>query len=166
MSIDIITMKEEKLNFYLTGESNKNDLRVVFKQPLLLKPNSKVEVKYVVCEYTPAGASYRTDTLAIQTDLPIKSFHSKSTGDAVEDRIMVLVPPVQNEEVSGDQPAVGNPVVAMRSYEPFQPVIHDMSNNELSLNAINFQILDGNSLVPKDNVLKFKIGFCIYHGGC
>ena len=161
-------MKEEKLNFYLTGENSKNDLRVVFKQPLLLKPNSKVEVKYVMIEYTPA-AGYRTDTFAIQTDLPIKSFHSKSaqfTGDAVEDRIMVLVPPYQNEESSGDDPGAGRPTVGLRSYEPYQPVIHDMSNNELSINAINFQILDGNDLVPKDNVLKFKIGFCIYHGGC
>lgn len=165
MYIDIITMRE-KINFYLCGVNNSNNLRVVFKQPLLIHKNATVEVKAVVVEYTPGGATYRTDSLAILTDLPIKSFHSKSTaitGDAVEDRIICFVPPAQNDDVSGDAPAFGAPAVAMRSYEPVQTVMHNMENNELSINAINFQVLDGNSLVPKANTLKFKISFCIEH---
>ncbi len=159
---------KERINFYLNGKHNENDLRVVFKQPLFLKAGSKVEVNAVVIEWTPT-ASYRTDTFAIQSDLPIKAFHSKApviTGDAVEDRILCYVPPAQNDDSSGDDPAFGRPAVALRSYEPYQPVIHDLSNNELSLNAINFQILDGNGLEPKANVLKFKISFTITHGEC
>jgi len=74
------------------------------------------------------------------------------------------VPPNQNDDDSADDPAGGRPTIALRSYEPFQPVMHNMENNELSLNSINFQILDGNSLEPKANVLKFKISFCITNG--
>ena len=66
-----ITMKEN-MNFYLCGENNKNNLRVVFKQPLLIKAGSSVEMKAVMIEYTPT-ANYRSDTFAIQTDLPIKA---------------------------------------------------------------------------------------------
>jgi hypothetical protein len=159
---------KEKVNFYLNGENDKNNLRVVFKQPLLLKAGSSVEVKAVVVEYTPT-AGYRTDSFAIQTDLPIKSFHSKNnniTGAAVEDRIIAFVPPAQNDESNGDDPGGGRPTIALRSYEPYQVIHHNMENNEISLNAINFQILDGNSLEPKANVLKFKIAFCIIHGDC
>ena len=159
---------KENMNFYLCGENNKNNLRVVFKQPLLIKAGSSVEMKAVMIEYTPT-ANYRSDTFAIQTDLPIKAFHSKNsniTGAAVEERIIAFVPPNQNDDCSADDPAAGRPTIALRSYEPFQPVMHNMENNDISLNAINFQILDGNSLEPKANVLKFKISFCIIHDDC
>ena len=159
---------KEKHNFYLNGKAGENNLRVVFKQPLLLKPGSSVEVKAVVIQYTPA-AGYNSDSFAIQTDLPIKSFHSKKdtiTGAAVEDRIIAFVPPYQNDDSNADDPGGGRPTVALRSYEPYQVIHHNMENNEVSLNAINFQILDGASLEPKANVLNFQIAFCLIHGDC
>ena len=157
---------KEKLNFYLNGTPNSNNLRVVFKQPLLLKANSSVEVKAVVINYGPLPG-YRQNSFAIETDLPIKSFHSKGdniTGAAVEDRIIAFVPPNQNDESNGDDPGAGVPAVAVRSYEPFQEIHHNMENNEISLNAINFKVLDGASLVPLSNINNFSISFCIIHG--
>ena len=156
----------ELINFTLNSPQGLNEHTVVFKQPLLIKPDSTITVNSIVINWTPL-TGYKDDTFIILTDLPIKTFHAKGfagqNGGAAENRVFVYVPPNQPDESEGTDPPAGVPAVALRSYEPVQPVVHTMLNNELSLNAINFQVVDGFSLQPRTDILTFTVNFTLSH---
>jgi len=160
-------MKNNLRTFTLNANINNNEFQVVFKQPLLIAPNSKVEFKLARIEWTGA-VGYRQRSYAIQTDLPITNFFAKQNADAgnrseaVEDRILAYVPPAQNDDVSGDDPAGGVPLVALRVYEPYQDITHPLDNNVISLNSMNFKIVDGTDLTPLTDILEATIQFTIY----
>jgi len=156
----------ELINFTLNAPQGANSHTVAFKQPLLIKPNSNINVNSVVINWTPL-TGYKDDTFAILTDLPIKTFHAKGfegqNGGAAEDRLLIFVPPNQPDQSDVDDPAAGVPVLAVRSYEPVQPVIHTMLNNELSLNSIHFQVVDGFTLAPRTDIDQFTVSFTLSH---
>lgn len=160
-------MKNNLRTFTLNANVANNEFQVVFKQPLLIAPNSKVEFKMARIVWTGA-ADYRQRSYAIQTDLPITNFFAKQNTDvgnrseAVEDRILAYVPPAQNDDVSGDDPAGGIPAIALRVYEPYQDITHPLDNNVISLNSMNFKLLSGNTLVPFTDILEATIQFTIY----
>jgi len=156
----------ELINFTLNSPEGEGEHTVVFKQPLLIKPDSTITVNSVVINWTPL-TGYKDDTFVILTDLPIKTFHAKGfkgqNGGGAEDRVFVYVPPNQPDQSDVDDPAFGVPALAVRSYEPVQPVVHTMLNNELSINAINFQVVDGFSLAPRTDILQFTVNFTLSH---
>lgn len=156
----------ELINFTLNSPEDDGDHTVVFKQPLLIKPNSTITVNSVVITWNPL-TGYKDDSFVILTDLPIKTFHAKGfrgqNGGAAEDRVFVYVPPNQPDQSAVDDPATGVPALAIRSYEPVQPVVHTMLNNELSINAIHFQVVDGFSLAPRADILQFTVNFTLSH---
>jgi len=156
----------EIINFTLNSPTGQHEDTIVFKQPLLLNANTTVTINSAVISWTPL-AGYKEDAFIILTDLPIKTFHSKAfpgqRGSAVEDRVMVFIPPNQDADSNADDPGAGIPAVALRSYEPVQPVVHTMLNNELSINAINFQVVDALSLQPRTDVGYFIINFAFSH---
>ena len=157
---------KELLNFNLNSPIGTHSHTVVFKQPLLVHPNTSVIVNSVVIEWTPL-TGYKEDSFCIITDLPIKTFFAKGfegqRGAAAEDRVMVFVPPNQDGESSADDPGAGIPATALRSYEPVQPIVHTMLNNQLSLNAINFHVVDAVSLQPRTDVNYFSVNFTLSH---
>ena len=157
---------KELLNFNLNAPFGTHSHTVVFKQPLKIHANTNVVVNSVVIEWVPL-TGYKQDSFCIITDLPIKTFHSKGfegqRGGAAENRVMVFVPPNQDNDSSVDDPAAGIPLIAQRSYEPVQPVVHTMLNNELSLNAINFQVVDAINLQPRTDVNYFSVNFTLSH---
>lgn len=156
----------ELINFTLNSPQGEGEHTVVFKQPLLIKPNSTITVNSAVIAWNPL-TGYLEDDFVILTDLPIKTFHSKGfngqAGGAVEDRVFVYIPPNQNDADNADDPGAGIPTVAVRSYEPVQPVIHTMLNNELSLNAINFKVVDALNLAPRTDIQSFTVTFTLSH---
>ncbi len=156
----------ELINFTLNSPQGANSHTVVFKQPLLIKPNSTITVNSAVINWTPL-TGYLEDDFCILTDLPIKTFHAKGfegqVGGAVEDRVFVYVPPNQNDADNADDPGAGIPASAVRSYEPVQPVIHTLLNNELSLNAINFRVVDAFNLAPRTDIQSFTVTFTLSH---
>ena len=83
----------ELINFTLNAPQGANSHTVVFKQPLLIKPNSNINVNSVVINWTPL-TGYKDDTFAILTDLPIKTFHAKGfegqNGGAAENRLLIF----------------------------------------------------------------------------
>lgn len=156
----------EVINFTLNSPQGANSHTVVFKQPLLIKPDSTITVNSAVISWNPL-TGYLEDDFCILTDLPIKTFHSKGfegqRGGAVEDRVLIYVPPNQNDADNADDPVAGVPTVAVRSYEPVQPVVHTMLNNELSLNAIHFQVVDAINLAPRTDIQSFTVTFTLSH---
>jgi len=160
-------MKKNYRHFNLNANIGNDRFRVVFKQPLTLKANSVIEVKAVSIYWT-AAAGYRSLPFAVLTDLPINTFFAKvSTNagnitEAVENKVLIHIPANQNDDVTGDDPAAGLPTIALRTYEPFQEVVHYMDNNELSINAINFSIVNGETLEPAAHILEASLSFCIY----
>lgn len=160
---------KELLNFNLNSPIGTHEHTIVFKQPLSIAMNTNVIINSVVIEWAPL-TGYKEDSFCIITDLPIKTFHSKGfegqRGSAAEDRVMVFVPPNQDADSSADDPPFGIPTTALRSYEPVQPIVHTMLNNALSLNAINFQVVDAISLQPRTDVNYFSVNFTLEHQHC
>jgi len=156
----------ELINFTLNAPQGTGEHTIVFKQPLLIKPDSTITVNSVVVNWTPL-TGYKDDTFCILTDLPIKTFHAKGfngqAGGAVEDRVFAFVPPNQPDQSDVDDPATGVPALAVRSYEPVQPIVHTMLNNEFSINSINFKVVDGFSLAPRTDIDQFTVTFTLSH---
>ncbi len=151
-------------NFFLNGEAGENSFTLVFKQPLMLKPNDSVVFNMANVQFSPQ-AGYLKKKFAVMTDLPIKTFHTKPTAvgsrTGVEDRILAFLPPNNRGDDNMDDPGGGLPGVAGRTYEPYQPVVHHLENNPVSLNAINFRIVDGETLEPFPNITHFSLSLTI-----
>lgn len=157
---------KELINFTLNAPQGASSHTAVFKQPLLIPANSTITVNSVVVNWTPL-TGYKDDTFAVLTDLPIKTFANAGfegqRGGVVENRVFAFVPPNQPDQSDVDDPATGVPTLAVRSYEPVQPIVHTMLNNEISLNAIHFQIVNGFNFAPRTDIDQFTVSFTLSH---
>ena len=50
------------------------------------------------------------------------------------------------------------------SYEPHQPLIHEINGSEIQLNSMNFRLVDGDTLVPiaVDEIVNVVVSFTLY----
>ena len=154
-----------KQNFVLKLDVSSNEARVAFQQPVTIPANSELVVYWASIDYTP-GADYLTEGFDIQCDLPIRQFtnyitETPSNGPAVELPIIMSVPPSEQAGQNADDGGL-LPTVAVRVREPFEPVKHELMNNEQQINSITFKLKDFfNDRQPNYTVNQMAISFCI-----
>lgn len=152
-------------NFVLKTTVSNNETRVVFQQPITIPKDSELVVYWAAVEYTPV-ADYLTMGFDIQCDLPIKQFTNYITdypanSPAVELPIIISIPPSEQAEQDPSDPGV-LPTLALRLREPFEPIHHDLLNNEQQINSITFKFKDFiNDRQPNVEVAEMQISFCI-----
>ena len=152
-------------NFVLKLDVADNEARVAFQQPVTIPANSELVVYWAAIIYEPE-ADYLTEGFDIQCDLPIKQFTNyitsfPSNAPAVELPIILSVPPSEQADQNADDPGA-LPDLCVRLREPFEPVKHDLLNQEQQINSITFKMRDFlNDRQPNYNVNELSISFCI-----
>ena len=152
-------------NFVLKLDVSNNEARVAFQQPVTIPANSELVVYWAAIIYEPT-ADYLTEGFDIQCDLPIKQFtnyitSTPSNAPAVELPIILSVPPSEQADQNADDPGA-LPAVCVRLREPFEPVKHELLNNEQQINSITFKMRDFlNDRQPNYTVNELSISFCI-----
>jgi hypothetical protein len=144
----------------------KADFDIQFKQHLVIPQKAKLQVNFVQIRVLPY-ANYLQQSYAILTDLPIKTFYASSVGaklnKAVQNNLLVYVPLTNQAFQDLDDP----PALATAggfTYEPHQPLIHEIDGNELQLNSMNFKFVDGDTLisVPETDFIDITVSFTIF----
>ena len=152
-------------NFVLKLDVQENEARVAFQQPITIPANSEVVVYWASIAFTPE-ADYLTEGFDIQCDLPIRQFtnyitSTPSNAPAVELPIIMSVPPSEQAELDPTDPGV-LPAVGIRVREPFEPIKHELMNQEQQINSITFKVKDFfNDRQPNYAVNEMAISFCI-----
>ncbi len=152
-------------NFVLKLDVSNNEARVAFQQPITIPANSELVVYWASVEYAPV-ADYLTFGFDIQCDLPIKQFtnyitETPSNAPAVELPIILSVPPSEQADQNPTDPT-SLPTVALRLREPFEPVKHELMNQEQQINSMTFKLRDfTNDRQPNVEVETMAISFCI-----
>jgi hypothetical protein len=152
-------------NFVLKLDVSDNEARVAFQQPVTIPANSELVVYWAAIYYEPA-ADYVAEGFDIQCDLPIKQFtnyitSTPSNAPAVELPIILSVPPSEQADQNADDPGA-LPTVGLRLREPFEPVKHELLNQEQQINSITFKMRDFlNDRQPNYTVNNLSISFCI-----
>lgn len=154
-----------KQNFVLKLDIKENEARVAFQQPVTIPANSQLVVYWCCVEFVPE-ADYLSEGFDIVCDLPIRQFtnyitETPSNAPAVELPIIMSIPPSEQANLNADDPAA-LPALAIRVREPFEPVMHDLMNNEQQINSITFKIKD--FLQDRQTIFgveQLSISFCI-----
>ena len=114
----------------------------------------------ITYDFTPT-TGYLNRGHSISIDLPIKLNQvNGGTDRGFERKILVNVPP--SEQPGLDTTDGVMPAIARRTYEPYQPIIHHLNNNEMSINEFSIIVSDMFSMAPPtDNIGNASIYFVI-----
>jgi len=146
--------------FTIAGVMVDNLLKVRFKQPIFIPSNASIEVRMISYDFNPS-AGYLNRGHSFSLDLPIKVQQTTTTDVGFERKILVSVPPAEQENLSVDDPA-GIPATARRTYEPYTPIVHMLGNNEMSINEFTFKASDiYNQDPPTDDIDNMVCSFII-----
>ena len=116
--------------------------------PVVIRPN----------QYTPANPdqiaidldyTWKKNNYSIMLDLPLNNYKNKSASantrdnGGVKKQVLANIPAAFNsgEVVETLQPALSAGEV-LTVYQPYQPIVSKMLNNEMEINSLTFQIVD------------------------
>lgn len=151
--------------FTLNSPVSKADFTIQFKQHLVIPEKAKLQINFIQVRLLPFS-NYLNNSYAILTDLPIKTFFSSSVGakenQTILNNLLAYIPLSNQQFQDLDDP----PALATQggfTYEPHQPLIHDIDGNTLQLNSMNFKFVDGETLilVPETDFTDITICFTI-----
>jgi hypothetical protein len=150
--------------FTINSPVGESDFNVQFKQHLVIPQTAKLQVNFIQLKLLSPQAGYLEDAYSILTDLPIKTFFSAGSipvkkNNAILDNLLCYVPLQNQTEQNLDDPAA-LPTAAGFTYEPHQPLIHDIDGNTLQLNSMNFKITEGETLIPLSSTLFQEATIC------
>lgn len=152
--------------FTLNSPVQESDFTIQFKQHLVIPAKAKLQVNFIQIRLQPY-AGYLEFPYAILTDLPIKTFFASSVGaknnQTIENNLLAYVPITNQADLNLDDP-LALPAVGGLTYEPHQPLIHEIDGNEIQLNSMRFRFVNGDSLilVPEDNFVDVTVSFTIF----
>lgn len=152
--------------FTLNSPVQESDFTIQFKQHLVIPQKAKLQVNFIQLRITPYNG-YLELPYAILTDLPIKTFFASSVGaknnQTIENNLLAYVPITNQADQDLDDP-VALPSAGGFTYEPHQPLIHEIDGNEIQLNSMRFRVVNGDSLilVPEDNLVDVTVSFTIF----
>jgi len=152
--------------YTLNSPVQQSDFTIQFKQHLVIPQKAKLQVNFIQIRILPYNG-YLEVPYGILTDLPIKTFFASSVGaknnQTIENNLLAYIPITNQAEQDLDDPGT-LPSSGGFTYEPHQPLIHEIDGNEIQLNSMRFRIVNGDSLilVPEDNLVDVTISFTIF----
>jgi len=150
--------------FTINSPIGEPDFTVQFKQHLVIPQKAKLQVNFIQLEFNSPSAGYLESRFSILTDLPIKTFFSTASGaknnNAILNNLLCYVPIRHQETENLDDPGAGIPNAVGFTYEPHQPLIHDIDGNTLQLNSMKFKITKGDTLEIVDGTEFFDATIC------
>jgi hypothetical protein len=147
--------------YFVQGLYTDNSLQVRFEQPIVIPRNAKIEVRMITYSFTPT-TGYLNRGHTFEIDLPIKVQQTDGGDDkGFERKILANVPPAEQTDLDTTDPGV-LPATARRTYEPYQPILHLLNNNEMSINEFSIKASDlFNQDPPTDEIEDASIYFVI-----
>ncbi len=152
--------------FTLTSPVQENDFTIQFKQHLVIPAKAKLQVNFIQLLIQPE-AGYLQRPYAILTDLPIKTFFTTSQGaqnnQTIENNLLAYVPITNQTDQDIDDPTA-LPAIGGITYEPHQPLIHEIDGNEIQLNSMRFRFVNGSNLelIDENEFAYVTVSFTIF----
>ena len=160
----------DKQDFCLTAqllESDNGEARFVFDEPVSIKANSKIVVYWANVQHDEPQTGYLQRGYRIYVNLPVHTMQNDTNQDttAYKRNVFLNIPP-QNEaerDVADPTPALTD--ISSITYEPFNPRVLNMKNQEQQITSLTFQIVDLFSGLPNGADIGFAtrltVAFCI-----
>jgi len=128
--------------FVLTGNLVDGNLTQLFKQPITIPKNAIVEVKWVQIGGFSFTTGYKSRGYTVHIDLPISVQQTDITDVGFERKVLINIPPLNYADADADDPGGGLPAQGQILYEPHNPVIHYLRNNECQINQFTIKVRD------------------------
>lgn len=157
--------KMDYQEFVITGNLVDGNLTQLFKQPITIPKNAICEVKWVQLGGFSFTTGYKSRGYTIHIDLPITVQQTDVSDVGFERKVLLNIPPLNYADASADDPGGGIPAQGQILYEPHNPVVHYLRNNECQINQFTFKVRDLDQQTAQiDDPTNFRAYFCIKNG--
>ena len=146
--------------------SSNISLAIGIQESLSIRPNQSTEANPATISadlnYTWLNQSY-----SILIDLPLNNFKNKGGSANTRDNAGIkkqvlanIVAPFTNLAINQTSSNIGSTKIST-VYQPYQPIVSKMRNNQLEINSMSFQIVDMLTEEPATDIIRSVINFTI-----
>jgi hypothetical protein len=146
--------------------SSNISLSIGAQEKITIRPNQSTEANPSTLS-VDLNYSWLSQSYSILVDLPLNNFKNKggtaNTRDnaGVKKQVLANIPaPFTNLAVNQTSGTVGSTKVST-VYQPYQPIISKMRNNQIEINSMTFQIVDMLTEEPSTEIKRSVINFTI-----
>tara|TARA_R110000765_G_scaffold357467_1_gene447555 strand:+ start:1225 stop:3018 length:1794 start_codon:yes stop_codon:yes gene_type:complete len=146
--------------------SSNISLAIGVQENLIIRPNQSTEANPSTLS-AHLHYSWSNQSYSILVDLPLNNFKNKggtaNTRDnaGVKKQVLAnIVAPFTNLAINQTSGTVGSSKVST-VYQPYQPIISKMRNNQIEINSMTFQIVDMLTEEPATDIIRSVINFTI-----
>tara|TARA_R110002126_G_scaffold286395_1_gene438065 strand:- start:778 stop:2556 length:1779 start_codon:yes stop_codon:yes gene_type:complete len=134
-------------------------------ETIIIRPNQSTLANPLVVS-ADLNFTWLNQSYSILVDLPLNNFKNKGgtantrANAAVKQQVLAnIVAPFTNLSINQGNAISGQEVSTL--YQPFQPIVSKMRNNQIEINAMSFQVVDMLTEEPADDIERCVINFTI-----